>query len=79
MGSKVKKTFSMIFYFHVHCRENMVLIEIEAEKNIVWVGLKGKKTSPSSKVKNIIFFCNLYQKTWCVSIQRLTVKTNQRF
>jgi hypothetical protein len=29
--------------------------------------------------KKIIFFLNPYQKTWCASVQRLTVKIDQRF
>jgi hypothetical protein len=33
--SKVKKKFSMIFYFRAHCRKNMVLVGIKSQKNIV--------------------------------------------
>ena len=32
---RVKKTFSMIFYFRAHCRKNMVLVGIKSQKNIV--------------------------------------------
>jgi hypothetical protein len=33
-GSKVKKTFSFVFYFHVLCRINMVLVGFKGQKNI---------------------------------------------
>ena len=42
-GFKGQKTFFMIFYFYVHCWKNKVLAGVEAEKNIVWMGLKVKK------------------------------------
>jgi hypothetical protein len=42
-------------------------------------GLKNHCSLPGSKVKKkIIFFLNPYQKTWCASVQRLTVKIDQR-
>jgi hypothetical protein len=65
--SKVKKTFSMFFYFRILCRKNMVLIGFKGQKNASFrvqrskehflPGSKVKKTLPSGfKGQKNIFF-----------------------